>query len=71
MTYSDTEIAEAVGAPITPFTPEKGALSTLFRWFAPPDGMGRRGVATALGLDAAEVSDWDADHLLAALSATS
>lgn len=34
MTYSDTEIAEAVGAPTIPFTPEKGALSTLFRWFA-------------------------------------
>lgn len=34
MTYSDSEIAEAVGAPTNPFTPEKGALSTLFRWFA-------------------------------------
>ncbi len=31
------EIAEVVGAPTTPFTPEKGALSTLFRWFADDD----------------------------------
>lgn len=29
-------IAEAAGGPTTPFTPEKGALSTLFRWFADP-----------------------------------
>lgn len=34
MTYSDAEIAEAAGAPTSPFTPEKGALSPLFRWFA-------------------------------------
>src|SRR5688500_16970534 len=27
-------IAEAVGGPTTPFAPDKGALSTLFRWFA-------------------------------------
>ncbi len=26
------ELAEAVGAPTTPFTPEKRVLSMLFRW---------------------------------------
>jgi hypothetical protein len=31
MKYSDAEIAEAVGAPTTPFAPEKGALSKVFR----------------------------------------
>lgn len=37
MKYSDVEIAEiaeAVDAPTAPFAPEKGALSTLFRWFS-------------------------------------
>lgn len=28
------EIAAAAGGPTTPFSPVKGALSTLFRWFA-------------------------------------
>lgn len=31
------EIAEVVGAPTTPFTPDKGALSSLFGWFADGD----------------------------------
>lgn len=56
MTYSDAEIAEAVGAPTSPFTPEKGALSPLFRWFADdsrlcviaPD-LGMKASATDLG----------------------
>lgn len=31
------ETAEAVGSPTARFTPEKGAPSTLFRWFANDD----------------------------------
>lgn len=34
MGLSPEAIAEAAGAPTTPFSPEKGALSTLFHWFA-------------------------------------
>lgn len=34
MNLSFEAIAEAAGGPTTPFTPGKGALSTLFRWFA-------------------------------------
>jgi hypothetical protein len=39
VTYSDVDvaIAEAAGAPTDPFTPTKGALSTLFRWFSDED----------------------------------
>lgn len=34
MKLSDKEISEAAGGPTKPFTPGKGLLSTLFRWFA-------------------------------------
>lgn len=50
MTHLASEIAEAVVAPTTPFTPEKGALSSLFRWFA--DDSRLCVIASDLGLKA-------------------
>ena len=37
MTMSAEEVAEAVGGPTTPFSPERGELSTLFHWFEDKD----------------------------------